>query len=72
MLNEGHTVYATKEDHLDEALDIARRHDIKTSPSGIFGLNWLLENKDKLPKNAKYIIVNTGFSEIDRILAEPK
>jgi len=62
-------VYATGESHLDEALDTAKRHDIKTSPSGIFGLNWLLENGGTLPKNAKYIIVNTGFSEIDRILA---
>jgi hypothetical protein len=56
------------EEHLDEALDIARGHGITTCPSGIFGLNYLLENKDRLPRDAKYIIVNTGCSQIDKII----
>jgi hypothetical protein len=64
-------VYVTGEGHLDDALGIARQHNIRTGPSGMFGLNYLLENIGKLPRDAKYIIINTGFSGIDRILAEP-
>jgi hypothetical protein len=64
-------IYSTREVHLDQALDIARRHGIKTGPSGIFGLNWLLENEDRLSKDAKYVVVNTGFSRIDSILTRP-
>lgn len=65
-------VYVVGEQNLDEALAIAQQHNIKASESGIFGLNYLLENKNRLPKNAKYVIVDTGYSEIDRILSEKR
>lgn len=62
-------VYMAGDNHLEEAIRIAESHGIETCPSGIFGLNYLLENRGTLPKDAKYVIVNTGCSQIDRILA---
>lgn len=49
-----------KEEHLDKALEIARKQGINCEPSGIAGLALLLQMHDKIPKASKILIVNTG------------
>lgn len=39
---------------------IASQNQIDCEPSGIAGLALMLQLKDKLPKNKKMLIVNTG------------
>lgn len=53
-------VYLLKEGFLDKALAFAKSQNINCEPSGIAGLALLLQMKDKLPKNKKILIVNTG------------
>ena len=53
-------VYLLKEEFLDEALVIAKAQNIDCEPSGISGLALLLQLKDKLPKNKKMLVINTG------------
>lgn len=53
-------VYVIEEDYLDEAIKIARSQRIDCEPSGIAGLALMIQMKDKLPKNKKMLIVNTG------------
>ncbi len=53
-------VYLLKEDFLDKALTIAQEQGIECEPSGIAGLALMLQMKEKLPKNKKMLIVNTG------------
>ncbi|PIZ94898.1 MAG: hypothetical protein COX80_05290 [Candidatus Magasanikbacteria bacterium CG_4_10_14_0_2_um_filter_33_14] len=53
-------VYTIKEKYLDEALKIAESQNISCEPSGISGLALLLQLKDKIDKNKKILIVNTG------------
>jgi len=49
-----------KEKFLDEAMRIAESQGINCEPSGISGLALFLQMKDKIPKNKKILIVNTG------------
>lgn len=56
--------YALKEDFLDEALKIAKSQNVNCEPSGIAGLALMLQMKDKLPKNKKMLIVNTGKTKL--------
>lgn len=53
-------VLLLKEEFLDEALEIAKTQNIDCEPSGISGLALLLQLKDKLPKDKKMLIINTG------------
>ncbi len=53
-------VYSIKEKHLDEAIKLAEKLEINCEPSGIAGLALLLQMKDKIPKDKKILIVNTG------------
>jgi hypothetical protein len=53
-------VFILNEKNLDEAIKIANNNDIKFEPSGICGLGMLLQMKNKVPKDAKILIVNTG------------
>lgn len=53
-------VYLLKEQFLEEAIDLAKSQNIDYEPSGIAGLGMLLQLKDKIPKNKKILIVNTG------------
>lgn len=53
-------VYLIKERFLKEAMEIARLQGIDCEHSGIAGLALMLQMKDKLPKNKKILIVNTG------------
>ncbi|MFA6409952.1 MAG: pyridoxal-phosphate dependent enzyme [Candidatus Buchananbacteria bacterium] len=53
-------VYLLKEQFLDEAMKIASDQKINCESSGIAGLALMLQMKNKLPKNKKMLIINTG------------
>ena len=53
-------VYLIKEQYLDKAMKITESQGINCEPSGITGLAMLLQMKNKIPKNKKILIVNTG------------
>lgn len=53
-------VHLLKEEYLDEALQIAKSQKINCEPSGIAGLALMLQLQDRLPKDKKMLIVNTG------------
>ncbi len=57
-------VYLLREKYLDEAVKIAKEQNIHCEHSGIAGLGMLLQMKDKLPKNKKILIVNTGKAKL--------
>ena len=52
--------YLIKENYLNDALEIAESQGINCEPSGISGLALMLQMRNKLPKNKKMIIINTG------------
>jgi|TARA_Y100000310_G_scaffold91835_1_gene89284 hypothetical protein len=53
-------VYLVREQFLDGAMKLAEKQGIICEPSGIAGLALLLQMKDKIPKNKKILILNTG------------
>ncbi|MFH1447292.1 MAG: pyridoxal-phosphate dependent enzyme [Candidatus Micrarchaeota archaeon] len=53
-------VYLIKEQYLSKAISIADSQGIDYEPSGIAGLALMLQMRDKLPKNKKMLIANTG------------
>ena len=53
-------VYNVKEQFIDEALRVAACQQIDCEASGIAGLALMLQLKNKLPKDKKMLIVNTG------------
>lgn len=53
-------VILIKEQYLDKAMKLAKSQGINCEPSGIAGLGLLLQIKNKIPKNKKILIVNTG------------
>ncbi len=53
-------VYLVREKFLEEAIAIAEEQGITCDHSGIAGLALLLQNRDKIPKDKKILIVNTG------------
>jgi len=53
-----------KEDFLDKAMEIAESQGINSEYSGIAGLALMLQMKDKLQKNKKMLIVNTGKTKL--------
>jgi len=58
-------VYLIKEEYLDKAVKIAKAQKIHCEPSGIAGLALLLQMKDKITKNKKILIVNTGKTKYE-------
>ena len=58
-------VYLLIEKHLDMAIEIANSQKITFEPSGIAGLAMMLQMKDKLPKDKKMLIINTGKTKYD-------
>lgn len=58
-------VYVVKEQFIDEALEIAKANNVNCEPSGIAGLALLMQMKDKISKDAKILIVNTGKTKYD-------
>lgn len=53
-------VYLIKEQYLDKAMKIAEMNNVNCEPSGIAGLALLFQMKNKIHKNKKILIVNTG------------
>lgn len=53
-------VFNIEERFIDEAMKIAKSQGITCEASGIAGLALLLQMKDKIPKDKKILIVNTG------------
>jgi len=58
-------VYIVKESFLDKATSIAKKQNIICEPSGIAGLALMLQLKNKLPRNKKMLIVNTGKTKLN-------
>ncbi|MFH1256543.1 MAG: pyridoxal-phosphate dependent enzyme [Candidatus Diapherotrites archaeon] len=54
------SVHILNEKFLNEAIGLAETQGINCEPSGIAGLAMLLQMKNKLPKNRKMLVVNTG------------
>ncbi|MBU0662202.1 hypothetical protein KKH30_03425, partial [Candidatus Micrarchaeota archaeon] len=57
MKSDVHTI---REGFIDRAMKIVEGQGIECEPSGIAGLALMLQMKNKLPKNKKMLIVNTG------------
>lgn len=57
-------IYLIKENFLDKAMEIATSQGIYCEPSGIAGLALMLQMEDRLPKNKKMLIVNTGKTKL--------
>ena len=53
-------VHLLREKFLDEAMEIAKKQNITCEPSGITGLAMLLQMQERIPKNKKIVIINTG------------
>ncbi|MBI3623210.1 pyridoxal-phosphate dependent enzyme [Candidatus Pacearchaeota archaeon] len=53
-------VHILKEKYLDQAIKLGDELGLTFEPSGIAGLGMLLQMKNKIIKNAKILIVNTG------------
>ncbi len=53
-------VFIVQERFIDKAMEIASSQGIECEPSGIAGLGMLLQIADKVPKDKKILIVNTG------------
>jgi len=54
------SVYLLREKFLKEAMKLAQEQSVTCEPSGIAGLGMLLQMKEKIPKDKKIIVVNTG------------
>lgn len=57
-------VQPLQEKFLDQAITMAKKQSIDCEPSGIAGLALLLQMKNKIPKDKKILIVNTGKSKL--------
>lgn len=57
-------VHILQEKFLLQAIEIAEQQGIDCEPSGIAGLGMLLQMADKIPKNKKILIINTGKTKI--------
>lgn len=60
LTGEMSEVYNLQEKYLDEAIQIAEKQGLEFESSGIAGLGLLLQIKNKIPKDKKILIVNTG------------
>ncbi len=58
------SVHIVEEKFLEEAMLIARCQGIRCEYSGIAGLGLMLQMKEQLPKDKKYLVVNTGKTKI--------
>ncbi|MEK6947900.1 MAG: PLP-dependent lyase/thiolase [Nanoarchaeota archaeon] len=59
------SVCLVREEYLEEAMKIAKEQKINCEYSGIAGLALMLQMKDKLPRDKKMLIVNTGKSKLN-------
>ncbi|MEI7709440.1 MAG: pyridoxal-phosphate dependent enzyme [bacterium] len=67
LTGEMSRVYDLEEKYLEEAIQIAESQKINFEPSGIAGLGLLLQIKDKIPKDSKILIVNTGKTKFQEV-----
>jgi len=58
-------IYYLGEKHLDQAMEITESQGINCEPSEIAGLALMLQLKDKLPKDKKMLIINTGKTKLE-------
>lgn len=56
-------IHLITEGSLNKAMEIADSERVQCEPSGIAGLALMLQMKNKLPRNKKMLIVNTGGTE---------
>lgn len=61
-------VLSLEEKYLEEAMEIVTEQNIECEYSGIAGLAIMLQMKDKLPKNKKMLIVNTGKAKYPNLV----
>jgi hypothetical protein len=61
---DGTSVCVVKEKYLDQAMEIAVGQGVQCEYSGIAGLALMLQLADKLPRDAKILIVNTGKTKL--------
>jgi len=64
-IGENSSVHTVQEKYFDEAIKIAKENKVNCEPSGIAGLALMLQMKNKLDKNKKILIVNTGKTKCD-------
>ena len=64
------SVHLIQERFLEEAMKIAKAQGIECEPSGIAGLALLLQMQNKIPKDAKILIINTGKTKWPIILTQ--
>lgn len=57
-------VYLLEEKYLDQAMTLVQKQQIDCEYSGIAGLAMMLQMKNKLPKNKKMLIINTGKTKM--------
>jgi len=57
-------VYVLEEKFLDEAIELGCKLGLNFEPSGIAGLGLLLQIQEKIPKDKKILIVNTGKTKL--------
>lgn len=54
------TISLVSEESIEKAFEFLNSQGIRCEYSGAAGLAYFLENKDKLPKDKKYLVINTG------------
>lgn len=59
-IGEKSNIYTIQENYLNDAIKIAEKNKIHCEASGIAGLALLLQMKNKIPKDKKILIINTG------------
>jgi hypothetical protein len=59
-IGAGSGILDVEEEHVEEAVALARSQNITCEPSGVAGLSLLLQNRNDIPKDAKILIMNTG------------
>jgi len=64
LTGEMSEVYNLQEKYLDKAIKIAKDQGLECEPSSIAGLGLLLQIKNKIPKDKKILIVNTGKTKL--------
>jgi threonine synthase len=62
LIGRRSSICFVKERFVDEAMDLAANQGINGEPSGLAGLALLLQMRDKLPRDKRILIVNTGLT----------
>lgn len=57
-------VWNIEEHYILQAMNLAKSQKITAEPSGLAGLALLIQLQKKLPRNKKYLIINTGHTKL--------